>query len=269
MGKLTPATSRERAPSTSFCATLQGVAPNTSASTSTCERGMPQRHLERDARGRQRFFGRHVGQHVERGDVALAVGEHVQRALTQRLGERGVGNDEDAVHAARRVGRRLCGPTGEVEERSDATLMAAADLRRRWRPPPPTTADPGRWLDRAKRHPYGLCANHSRWAAARPPRSGGLRRSQRSARHDNGGLGDLRIGQLRPWARATRSASLGLRRVGGARMRHREGRRHPPRNRPPRPRPPPRRAARHGWHGPACTAAWRPGRRRRPAPRAS
>jgi hypothetical protein len=69
-----------------------------------------QQLCQRDARGAQRLVGRDVGQHVERGHEGLAVGEHVQRTLPQRLRERRMGNDENAVHADGTASdRRLCG----------------------------------------------------------------------------------------------------------------------------------------------------------------
>ena len=40
------------------------------------------------ARGGQRFLWRHVGQHVKRDDGVFAIGEHMQRTLPQRMGER-------------------------------------------------------------------------------------------------------------------------------------------------------------------------------------
>ena len=122
---------RERTPSTSFWATLQGVAPKMSVSTSTCERGVRLKLRQRDARGGQGFVGRQVGLHVERDDRLLAVGKDMQRALPQRVGQRRVGDDEDAVHVGRRTVCQLCGGIREgVEIRQHSSIPPTARLFR-------------------------------------------------------------------------------------------------------------------------------------------
>ena len=60
-------------------------------------------------------------------DRGLAVGKHMQRALPQRLGERRVGDDEDAVHAGRRRGSSIMrGRPQEVEIRQHAASQEQA-----------------------------------------------------------------------------------------------------------------------------------------------
>ena len=88
--------------------------------------------VQHDARLGQRFFGGLVGLHIERSHAAAAVGKHVQRAFAQRMGQRGVGNDEDAGGAHGHDSRHAGINEGPVMQRRPVVASVVAQVFMVW-----------------------------------------------------------------------------------------------------------------------------------------